>query len=132
MPVKPENKHRYPKNWKQISERILARAGHKCEQCGVKNYAFRNKRTGEVSDDGTQIEAWELADGDKVTKIVLTIAHLDHVPENCSDDNLRAWCQKCHLAYDHEHHQRNAHVTRQSRKAASDLFVSAERIKEIE
>lgn len=37
------------------------------------------------------------------TKIVLTVAHLDHQPENCDDDNLKAMCQKCHNNYDRQH-----------------------------
>ena len=36
-------------------------------------------------------------------RIVLTVAHLDHTPENCSLDNLRALCQRCHNRYDAEH-----------------------------
>jgi hypothetical protein len=36
--------------------------------------------------------------------VCLTIAHLDHNPENNSDENLRALCQWCHLDYDREHH----------------------------
>jgi hypothetical protein len=36
--------------------------------------------------------------------VVLTVAHLDHVPENCDLANLRAMCQGCHLHYDLEHH----------------------------
>ena len=43
-------------------------------------------------------------EGRKPTVIVLTVAHLDHTPENCALDNLRAWCQRHHLAYDAEHH----------------------------
>lgn len=31
MPIKPENKGRYPKNWKQIRQQILDRAGNFCE-----------------------------------------------------------------------------------------------------
>ena len=31
-------------------------------------------------------------------------------------------CQRCHLRYDHDLHQRNARETRRSRKAAGDLF----------
>lgn len=27
-------------------------------------------------------------------RILLTIAHLDHDPRNCSDDNLAALCQR--------------------------------------
>ena len=73
MPIKPENKSRYPKNWKEIRERILKRANNRCEFCGVENHTYRhNPKTG------------------KDAYIVLTIAHLDHTPENCSDDNLKA------------------------------------------
>lgn len=36
------------------------------------------------------------------TKIILTIAHLDHDETNwdVTIDRLRAWCQLCHLQYD--------------------------------
>ena len=86
MPIKPENKHRYPANWREIRARILKRANDCCEFCGVKNHTYRfNPKTG------------------KDAYIVLTIAHLDHQPENCSDDNLRALCQKCHNNYDKDH-----------------------------
>ena len=79
MPIRPENKSRYPKNWKEIREEILDRAGHKCEECGAVNY-----------------EPHPITS----SKVVLTIAHLDHTPENCDSHNLRAWCQKCHNSYD--------------------------------
>lgn len=106
MPIKPENLARYPKDWKQIRERILLRANHCCEgspldpSCRVQNGSL-HPVTG--------------------SKVVLTIAHLDHTPENCADENLRAWCQRCHLAYDHEHHQQNAYQTRREGKAV-DMF----------
>ena len=35
--------------------------------------------------------------------VVLTVAHLDHIPENCDDDNLKAMCQRCHNNYDISH-----------------------------
>lgn len=81
MPIRPENKARYPKNWKEIRAKILERANHKCEfeGCGVANYQ-PHPITG--------------------SKVVLTIAHLDHQPENNSDDNLKAACQRCHNRYD--------------------------------
>ena len=37
-------------------------------------------------------------------RVVLTIAHLDHMPEHNDRFNLRAWCQRCHLNYDKAHH----------------------------
>jgi 5-methylcytosine-specific restriction endonuclease McrA len=122
MPIKPENKHRYPKDWKKIRARILERASHRCEQCWVPNYAYRNRSTGEWTTNQMQVETWTCVDGDKATHIVLTIAHLDHTPENCADDNLRALCQRCHLAYDVEHHKHTSNETRRKGKAVSDMF----------
>lgn len=90
MPIRPENKDRYPADWSTvIRPRILARAGNRCEgsprypDCRAENHQ-PHPVTGSM--------------------VVLTIAHLDHVPENVADDNLRAWCQRCHLTYDAEHH----------------------------
>lgn len=121
VPIKPENRSRYPRDWKEIRKRILERAGHKCEDCGVPNYSYRNKTTDAWTTDEMLVESW-LEDGEQATRIVLTIAHRDHTPENCAEDNLRAWCQRCHLAYDHDHHQANASQTRRKGKAMGDLL----------
>ena len=49
MPIKPENKSRYPKNWKQIRNSILERANNCCEFCGVENHTYRmNELTGKL------------------------------------------------------------------------------------
>lgn len=85
MPIRPENKARYPDNWKEISEHIrFVRAKNRCEKCGAQNYE-PHPITG--------------------SKVILTVAHLDHQPENCEDDNLMAMCQRCHLRYDAHHHR---------------------------
>jgi 5-methylcytosine-specific restriction endonuclease McrA len=81
MPILPENKKRYPKNWPEIRAAILQRANNKCEICGVENYTVRENGS----------------------RVVLTIAHLDHTPENCTGENLKALCQKCHNKYDAKH-----------------------------
>ena len=49
---------------------------------------------------------------------MLTIAHLDHDKENWAvkDERLKALCQRCHLRYDSEHHQKNAARTRELKK----------------
>ena len=44
--------------------------------------------------------------------IVLTVAHLDHTPENCDPANLKAMCQGCHLHYDRDHHAETRARTR--------------------
>lgn len=111
MPIKPENRGRYPKDWKRIRASILERAGNRCEQCGVPNYAYRPSQRNAWTNDLGQAETWAM-DGERVSRIVLTIAHLDHQPENCDPDNLRAWCQRCHNRYDAPHRRRNAAASR--------------------
>ena len=137
MPIKPENKKRYPKNWKEISDRIKERAGHKCEICAVPNGALIAR--GGASDAGTYMlpdgqvfddetgERLGMARGSeynakRFVQIVLTVMHLDHTPENCEADNLKAACQQCHLRYDLDHHKKTAAETRRKQKAIGDLF----------
>lgn len=108
MPISPENRARYPKDWRAISERIKQRAGYRCESvpgqptCGAV-HGERHPITKAV--------------------VVLTVAHLDHQPENCADANLRALCQHCHNRYDQKHRQRNAAATRRAAKANGELFT---------
>jgi len=109
MPISPENKKRYPVNWDRISARIRSvRAKGRCEcrgECGHVHTDFIGALPGH--NDGDRCRA-ENGKPHPLTgsKVVLTVAHLDHTPENCSDENLRTMCQRCHLAYDAEHHAR--------------------------
>lgn len=140
MPIKEENLARYPKNWPQIVARIRQRAGNKCEQCGVANGALGGRtRTGEFMRAHAMEErmlklVWPKP-GDywwcgptknrqwlRIIRIVCTTMHLDHTPENVSDANLKYACQKCHLAYDAEHHAQTAYMTRREGRAVADMF----------
>lgn len=91
----PFHRERYPPDWEEISKRIRARAGNKCEFCGAENY-----KPHPVTN----------------SKVILTVAHLNHTPMDCRDENLKALCQKCHLTYDAQHHAQNAAKTRYKRK----------------
>lgn len=137
MPIRPENKIRYPKDWKAISLRIREWAGQRCEKCRAPNgeVICRGSSsgdrgsymvpTGEIYDDQTG-EYIGLGRGSeypgRYVKVVLTVAHLDHTPENCADDNLKAWCQRCHNIYDMP--MRKAGIAERARLqlAAGDLF----------
>ena len=59
---------------------------------------------------------------DTGSRVALTVAHLDHQPENCDPANLRAWCQRCHLHYDREHHAQTRRKTRLAGRVEADLF----------
>lgn len=140
MPIKPENRARYPEDWEQIRQRVLERAGHACEICRVANYARIARgvgtdagryllETGAMHCAETGAHLGQRAPGAfehlKWIRIVLTIAHLDHVPEHVQMDNLRALCQLHHLRHDQELHVSNAAATREARRARwaiSDLF----------
>jgi len=130
VPIKAENRSRYPKDWKLISSYIRrVRALGKCEWCGVKNGARGARdRHGEWWDEvsienlnsGVGMELF--GDFPKIIRIVLTVMHLDHNPENNDRQNLKAACQACHLRYDHKHHMANARVTRNSKRGQESLF----------
>lgn len=112
MPIKPENKARYPKNWKAISLSIRHRASWICEcigECGTGHDPGRcTAENGGLTSGGG--------------RVVLTVAHLDHTPENCAPENLKAMCQRCHLNYDKEHHAQTAYRTRKDRLEVADMF----------
>jgi hypothetical protein len=139
MPIKPENKARYPANWKgEIRPAILERANDCCEQCKVPNHE-RIARG-----DGPDIDTYQMNDANvycantgkhlgrkrmseytvlRMVDIVLTIGHLDHTPENVDPANLRAWCQRCHLRYDAAHHAETARATRRANLNNLELFA---------
>jgi 5-methylcytosine-specific restriction endonuclease McrA len=122
MPIRAENRSRYPKDWHQIAARIRERAGDRCEQCGVQNGAMILRGTHKGRHVWQHVgcvfnDVFDAVTGDRLPgqnfdtchfpkppiRVVLTVAHLDHNPENCADDNLAALCQRCHNAYDAPH-----------------------------
>jgi 5-methylcytosine-specific restriction endonuclease McrA len=111
MPILPENKSKYPKNWDEISRNIrFERANSKCEFCGAVNYSYVNRLTREICTSGE----------DNAIEIILTVAHLDHNPENCNEDNLKALCQRCHNRYDIPHRKK----TRKKRYLKNQLSIN--------
>jgi N6-adenosine-specific RNA methylase IME4 len=114
MPIRPENRARYPRDWRAISLRIRKeRAGDRCEcqgECGHDHAG----RCPEINGQPNSITG---------SIVVLTVAHLDDTPENCADENLRAMCQRCHLAYDRHTHIANLRETLSRRRiqAAGNL-----------
>ncbi|WP_194385344.1 hypothetical protein [Microbacterium luteum] len=95
MPIRPENRERYPADWPDISARIKHRAGWRCEcegECGRGTHEGRCPNLHQLPAYGTG------------SRVVLTTAHLNHQPEDCRPENLKAMCQGCHLHYDREHH----------------------------
>lgn len=99
MPIKPENRKRYPLDWPLISWFIrFVRAEGRCEcsgECGL----HRGRRCIERHGDPGLFMAG---------RVILTTMHLDHEPENCRGENLLAGCQRCHNRYDRGHRRQSA------------------------
>lgn len=90
MPIRPENRDRYPKDWPEISRRIrFERAQGRCECEGE---CLR----------GTHLDRCTNVNGQPAygtgSRVLLTVAHLNHTPEDCRDENLRAMCQRARTA----------------------------------
>jgi 5-methylcytosine-specific restriction endonuclease McrA len=142
MPIRAENRARYPADWPQISTAIRLRAGNICEACKAPNGAMIRRATskewgavwrlasdsafenGRCASTGAQRPGTmedECGYGPAV-KVVLTVAHLDHQPENCDPENLRAWCQRCHNTYDAPTRRAGTASRAKARLAVADLF----------
>lgn len=116
-PIRASERARYPKDWKRIRATILMRAVNgeysqcECEgECGLHRDHPGPRRCVEIHGAPAM---W--AKG----RICLTVAHLNHTPEDNRPENLRAWCQRCHLRYDAAHHAANARETRARKKLES-------------
>jgi len=118
MSKMPIDYSKYPPHWKsEIVPAILARADNACEWCGIPNYCLgyrMGKYWIELQECATYAFAKDLlherysSEGDQgEVIIVLTVAHLDHDPENFNVDHKRlmALCQLCHLTYDRLHRE---------------------------
>jgi len=113
MPIRPENRARYPKDWKRISESIRKRAGNQCEcesECGL------HTTTGRCREINGLPALYARG------KVILTVAHLNHEPEDCRPENLKAMCQRCHLRYDQDHHARSRRTNRDRDTGQGSLF----------
>ena len=162
MPIKPENKARYPKDWPALSLAARERAKWRCQHpgCTATQYSvgywvcfaggphewrpLEGNRPPTTAQDHEFDNAGEGCDfqGDRWTYkaarefiarwcweedttpivIVLTVAHLNHEPEDCRPENLAAMCQRHHLAYDAHHHKQTAYSTRKRYAMTADLF----------
>jgi len=105
----PINYRDYPTDWHEISRRIrFERAQNQCEcigQCG--NYHENGKCNAK---NGVPHPVTG-------SKVVLTVAHWpDPTKTNISEENLHAWCKRCHLSADAEHHARNRKFGRYHRR----------------
>jgi heterodisulfide reductase subunit B len=97
----PINYKEYHPKWSLIRRLILKRAMNGCE--GTERFPMCESINGFP----------HLETG---SKVVLTIAHMDHDKNNNRFDNLRALCQRCHLDWDRDQHAMNRKYGRNWKK----------------
>lgn len=151
MPISKENEKLYPggsirsPEWLAIRAFIRARAGDRCEGCGICNLAYGVRIDGEFTDLGLDraaalieyeyaksivgLLAWgnkdtvvDMSAIPKLIRIVCTVAHFDRGLTNHHTTNLRFWCQQCHLRHDAKAHGAQAKKTRDIRAGQAELL----------
>lgn len=137
MPIRAENKALYPKEWPVIAARVRAKAGNVCEYCGVPNYELGGRvhgggwRRAMLVERLSRLEwphpgdyAWCEGHPEKlrIVRIVLTVAHLNHDPTDCREENLKALCQLCHNRHDAPMRRRGIQERARASRALKDLF----------
>jgi len=136
MPIRPEMRGFYPRDWPQISRRVrFERAAGVCQGCGrphgltvrclpdgrwfdATDRTWRNGH-GRPARWPDLVETAEL----RQTRVVLAAAHLDHDPRNNRQRNLKSLCQRCHMIHDRPHHLAQRRITYLLRRALGDLFL---------
>lgn len=137
MPIRKELQVFYGREWRTVTQpRILERAGNKCEACDVPNHTDVTRIGGcwldqTVSWTDGVIEHWRGTDGSFIVdrpdgrerriRVVLTVAHLNHISGDDRDENLKAWCQWCHLNYDKAHHAESRAVRKDASRPILQL-----------
>ena len=121
--MKKERQKLYPTNWAFISADIrFNRAQNRCEECGVQNGAItytdhQGKREEATFDQLDQLYRIIQSSGLnekavlkklRLTKIILTVAHLDHDESNNDYFNLKALCQRDHFKHDRQNNKLRA------------------------
>lgn len=101
MPIRPDQRQRYPADWRRMSHELRTAAGWRCQGTP----AFPHCRAEHLRPHP-----------ETGSRVVLTVAHLDHQPENNAPENLRVLCQRCHLHHDRAHHRQNAAETRRKKQ----------------
>lgn len=107
----PMDRKLYPANWDEIARQIKESVNWTCEGCD--RPCRKPGETDQDLIDRIALTEWsrdlfsEVSDDEhglvqvpKLNRFTLTVAHLDHIPENCDRSNLRAWCSVCHCRYD--------------------------------
>lgn len=144
------DRSKYSDDWEQISSAIRrGRAGNRCEccgDCGVDHVIEMDDLIADLNAIGEsqfeifgdeliepEFRCWAINGREHPitgSRVVLTVAHLDHDPSNNDPANLRAFCQRCHNRYDAEFREINRQLTRRQRQIDAGQIVMFENLED--
>ena len=91
----------YPENWEQMAFDIKQAANWTCEGCGRPCIRPGESVAAFAGRIAEQMPLWLAFDpANHPRRFLLSVAHLDHLPQNSDRANLKAWCCPCHCRYD--------------------------------
>lgn len=105
----PMDRKLYPPNWEELALSIKEAANWHCQECNRpcrkpgESFFDLYKRIGRENWQWARDLDGEDENGEPVLKLgrfTLTVAHLNHQPEDCRSENLKALCSVCHCRYD--------------------------------
>lgn len=115
-------KHNHRRVW-VISLGYLITTDAKFQRCCIQPHQCWSSVKGDgqrwrLCTNGAEIGGMKLLGAEwkhaRQIRVICTMAHLNHTPGDDRDDNLKFFCQWCHLHYDQLHHK----ATRSIRKDA--------------
>lgn len=115
MPIRPENRDRYPREWKAMVALAGKRSGGRCEcdgKCGQQHPRGRCEAVNREPHPDTG------------SIVVLTLAHEHGVPlEETSIARMFHACQRCHNLYDAPMRRAGMQARARAGRAIADLFA---------
>lgn len=91
----PWNRADYPDDWEAIALAIKEKANWKCQECDRPC-----RKPGESFPDFLKRVNQRYTADVRPGQYTLTVAHLNHVPADMREENLKAMCASCHCRYD--------------------------------